>query len=320
MGGTDPAWKDETRKKFGRMLAPGEDLVAVTGGLMFGRENHYFYVALTQRRLLLLNVEGWLDKALGVVGIRLPRRGYGIHRSTIVDAELSKTGSGTELVLQFSPSGERLAFEQVALGAEELVAALKAADEQDAAASAPEWIESARALQAFGLTRAAQRALSEARDADPEAASAADGILATDRWQEEREAYRTAGTFMTIVIGVGALGTLISMPAAGWSLELCGEYILAIVAAVVLLRPLFQDPPAGRREVFARIGTTMLFFVVLLVISKDYELLAGIAGVYGAIVLLLTGNPSRARRRIAIGVFVAGLVVTAVAFALIGWR
>lgn len=313
MSGTEPAWKDETGKKFNRTLAPGEDLVAVTGGLMFGRENHYFYIGLTQERLLLLDVEGWLGKVLGAVGITLPRRGYGIHRSTIVGAELDKTGSGTELILRFSPSGERLAFEQVALGAEELAAALGTSDEQDVAASAAELIESARTLQVFGLTGSAQRALSKAREADPAAASAVERTLADDRWQEEREAYRTAGTFMGIIIGIGALATLVSVSMVGWSLELCGEYILAALGAVILLRPLFQDPPAGRREVFARIGTTMLLFVVLLVISRDYEILAGAAGVYGAVVILLTGKPNRGRRWIAIGVFVVSLVVTLVA-------
>jgi hypothetical protein len=319
MSGTEPAWKDETGKKFSRMLAPGEDLVAVTGGLMFGRENHYFYIGLTQGRLLLLDVEGWLGKALGAVGIRLPRRGYGIHRSMIVSAELNKTGSGTELVLRFSPSGERLAFEQVALGAEELAAALGTSDEQDAVASAAELIESARTLQVFGLTGSARRALSKAREADLAAASAVERTLADDRWQEEREAYRTAGIFMGIIIGIGALAALVSISTVGWSLELCGEYILAVLGAVLLLRPLFQDPPAGRREVFARIGTTMLLFVVLLVVSRDYEILAGAAGVYGAVVILLTGRPNRSRRWIAIGVFVVSLVVTLVALATT-WR
>ena len=318
MSTREPAWKRETKEKFARVLALGEELLAVTGGLMFGRENHYFYIGLTQRRLILLDLEGWLGKAFGAVGIRLPQAGYAIHRSMVVEAELEKTASGTTLILKLPVPAKRLVFEQAALGAEELVEAWKTSGESDLAPSAQDWAESARALQVFGLTRAAQYALAEARKAKPDAESATEVTLPPERWQEERKAYQTAGVLMGIVIGVGALATLITVPTTGWSLELCGEYVIGVLAAIVLLRPLFRDPPAGRRDIFVRVGTTMLLFVILLVISRDFELLIGIAGAYGAVILLLTGKPGRARRLIAIGVFAASLVITMVAVTMLG--
>jgi hypothetical protein len=313
MSTAEPAWKRETKEKFDRVLAPDEDLLAVTGGLMFGRGNHYFYIGLTQRRLILLDLEGWLSKAFGAVGVRLPQARYSIHRSMVVDAGLEKTASDTTLVLELPVPADRLAFEQAALGAEEVVEEWRTSGEPDVAASAQDWIDSAQALQAFGLTQSAQYALAEARKTEPDAVVAADLAMPPERWQEERKAHQTAGVLMGIVIGVGALATLITVPTGGWSLEFCGEYVLGALAAYVLLRPLFRDPPAGRRDVFARVGTTMLLFAVLLTISRDFELLIGIAGAYGAVILLLTGRPGRARRWIAIGVFIVSVVTAMVA-------
>ena len=318
MSTREPAWKRKTKEKFARVLASGEELLAVTGGLMFGRENHYFYIGLTQRRLILLDLEGWLGKAFGAVGIRLPQAGYAIHRSMVAEAELEKTAGGTTLILKLPVTAKRLTFEQAALGAEELVEAWNTSGEPDLAPSAQDWAESARALQVFGLTRAAQYALAEARKAKPDTESAIEVTLPPERWQEERKAYQTAGVLMGIVIGVGALSTLMTMPSAEWSLEFCGEYFIGVLAAIVLLRPLFRDPPAGRRDIFVRVGTTMLLFVILLVISRDFELLIGVAGAYGAVILLLTGKPGRARRLIVIGVFAASLVVTMVAVTMLG--
>lgn len=301
-----PQWKRETIAQFQAYLQADEVVEAVTGGLLHGRAGNYYLLALTNFSLIILEQPDRLGQFLQKIGWNTAQA-YSIHRSLLTTAHIEASGTTKKLSIGVCDARIRLEFEQVSVGAEEIEVLLKDNPFDLTQLTTVQLIEQASLLSELGLTSAADllhtRIGWDNPDFRPERINT--------RWENQQHAYRVAGIELSILLGISVL---LALTYIGGGLEVIGEFVAATVAAVFLIRPLFEAESESNNTFLLRFGMVFIFMSYIAVRYGDWEYFIAVGGITVSIFLLLTGKASEWRTRIAIGLYIVGLAIFGLIF------